>query len=113
MYLGNSQKSETEQCALHNYVYATCYGPRNHYRSTFICSLYFEGTFARRAPGTPGAPSIQTNVPAIYHNALPPNITPSSSPGTLSTSTLYDCWQTNNFLFFRPTNGTITCTLPL
>ena len=22
----------------------------------------------------PGAPGIQTNVPAIYHNALPPNI---------------------------------------
>ena len=43
----------------------------------------FEGTFARCAP------SIQMNVPAIYHNALPPNITPSSSPGTLSTSTLY------------------------
>ena len=38
-----------------------------------------EGTFARR---TPVAPSIQMNVPAIYHNALPPNITPSSSPGT-------------------------------
>ena len=44
------------------------------------------------------------NVPAIYHNTLPPNITPSSSPGTLSTSTLYDCWQSNNFPFFRPTN---------
>ena len=47
-----------------------------------------EGTFARHMPG---APSIQINVPAIYHNALPPNITPSSSPGTLSASTLYDC----------------------
>ena len=32
-----------------------------------------EGTFARRSPGTP---NIQMNVPAIYHNALPPNITP-------------------------------------
>ena len=72
-----------------------------------------EGTFARRVPGTPGTPSIQMNVPAIYHNALPPNITPSSSLGTLSTSTLYDCWQSNSFPFFRPTNGTITCTLPL
>ena len=69
-----------------------------------------EGVFARR---TPGAPSIQMNVLAIYHNAWPPNITPSSSPGTLSTSTLYDCWQPNNFPFSRPTNGTITCTLPL
>ena len=79
------------------------------------CSLVvymhgIEGTFARHAPG---APSIQMNVPAIYHNALPPNITPSSSPGTLNTSTLYDCWQSNNFPFFRPTSGTITCTLPL
>ena len=36
---------------------------------------------------------IQMNVSAIYHNALPPNITPSSSPGALSRSTLYDCWQ--------------------
>ena len=35
--------------------------------------------FARRVPGVP---SIQINVPAIYHNALPPNITPSSSPET-------------------------------
>ena len=61
----------------------------------------------------PGAPSIQMNVPAIDHNALPPNITPFSSPGTQSTSTLYDCWQSNNFPFFRPTNGAITCTLPL
>ena len=69
-----------------------------------------EGTFARRVPS---APSIQMNVLAIYHNARPPNITPSSSPGTLSTSTLYDCWQSNHFPFFRPTNGTITCTLPL
>ena len=39
----------------------------------------------------PSAPSIQMNVPATDHNALPPNITPSSSPGTLSTSTLHDC----------------------
>ena len=37
-----------------------------------------EGTFAR------GAPSIQINGPAIYPNALPPNITPSSSPGYLT-----------------------------
>ena len=50
----------------------------------------------------PGAPGIQMNVPAIYHNALPLNITPSSSPGTLSTRTLYDCWQSNNFPFFSP-----------
>ena len=64
----------------------------------------------RRARHVPG---IQMNVPAIDHNALPPDITPSSSPGTLSTSTLYDCWRSNNFPFFRPTNGTITCTLPL
>ena len=33
-------------------------------------------------PGAPGAPAIQMNVPAIDHHALPPNITPSSSPGT-------------------------------
>ena len=29
----------------------------------------------------PRAPGIQINVPAIYPNALPPNITLSSSPG--------------------------------
>ena len=46
-----------------------------------ILKLYSEGTFARRAPGAPGAPGIQMNVLAIYHNALPPIITPSSSPG--------------------------------
>ena len=64
-------------------------------------------------PGAPGAPSMQMNVLAIYHNALPPNITPSSNPGTLSTSTLYDRWRSIKFPFSRPTNGTITCTLPL
>ena len=58
-----------------------------------------EGTFARYAP------SIQMNVPAIYHNALPPDIAPSSGPGTLSTSTLYDCWQSNNFPFFTQPMG--------
>ena len=42
-----------------------------------------EVMFARRAPSAPG---IQINVLAIYPNALPPNITPSSSPGTLSTT---------------------------
>ena len=31
-------------------------------------SRFFEGTFARHAPGAPG---IQINVPAIYPNALP------------------------------------------
>ena len=31
---------------------------------------FLEGTFARRVPG------IQISVPAIYPNALPPNITP-------------------------------------
>ena len=61
-----------------------------------------EGTVAQR---TPGAPSIQINVPAIYHNALPPNITPSSSLGTPSTSTLYDCRQSNNFPFFAQQMG--------
>ena len=30
-----------------------------------------------------GAPGIQSNVPAIYPFTLPPNITPSHSPGTL------------------------------
>ena len=64
-------------------------------------------TFAQRAPG------IQMNVLAIDPNALPLNITPSSSPGTLSTSILYDCWPSIKFPFFRPTNGTIACTLPL
>ena len=34
----------------------------------------------------PCTPGIQMNVPAIDHNALPPNITPSSSLGTLSTT---------------------------
>ena len=58
-----------------------------------------EGTFARRVPG---APRIQMNVPAIHHNALPANITLPSSPGTLSTSTLYDCWRSIRFPFFRP-----------
>ena len=43
-----------------------------------------EGTFAQRAPSTPSAPGIQINVPAIYPNASPPNITPSSSPGYLT-----------------------------
>ena len=63
-------------------------------RQTRILPTYGKGgsecTFARRVPG---APSIQMISLAIYHNALPPNITPSSSPGTLSTGTLYDCWQ--------------------
>ena len=31
-------------------------------------------------------PSIQINVVAIYPNALPQNITPSSNPGALSTN---------------------------
>ena len=66
--------------------------------------------FAQRVPGVP---SIQMNVLAIIHTGLPPNITSSSSPGTLSTRTLYDYWQSNNYKFFRPTNGTITCNLPL
>ena len=86
-------------------LYAVAYGP-----FTPVPQPDTESTFARRVPR---APSIQRNVPAIYQNALPPNMTPSSSSGTLSISTLYDCWQSNNFPFFRPTNGTITCTLPL
>ena len=45
------------------------------------------------AQGTPSVPIIQMNVPATYHNALPPNITPSSSPEAQSTSTLYDFWR--------------------
>ena len=48
---------------------------------------------ARPVRARRSVPGIQMNVPAIYHNALPPNITPSSSPGTLSTSTWYDCWR--------------------
>ena len=31
-----------------------------------------------------GAPGIQINVPAIHPNALPPNIIPSSSPGSIT-----------------------------
>ena len=58
-----------------------CEGP--HWAPTQSANIQLgmniEGTFARRAPG------IQINVPAIYPNALPPNATPSSSPGTLST----------------------------
>ena len=34
----------------------------------------------------PGARDIEINVPAIYPNALPLNMTPSSSLGTLSTN---------------------------
>ena len=69
-------------------------------------------TLRVRLPGTPG---IQMNVAAIYHNALPPNITPSCSPPTLSTSTLYDCVRSMKFPPFPnfPTNGTIKCTVPL
>ena len=89
--------------------YCQCH-QMHKWRTNTIGNCAFEGTFARRAPG---APSIQMNVPAIYHNPLPPNITPSSSPGTLSTCTLYDYWRSIYFPFFRPTNGTITCTLPL
>ena len=44
---------------------------------------------------------IQINVPAIHPSALPPNITPSSSPGTLSTSTLYDCENDNQIIHRR------------
>ena len=42
-----------------------------------------EGTFARRVPGAPG---IQINVQVVHPHALPLDITPSSSPGTLSTN---------------------------
>ena len=43
-----------------------------------------------------GAPSIQSNVPAIYPIPLPPNITPSHNPGTLRTNdtTKRNCRQT-------------------
>ena len=44
--------------------------------------------------------SIQMNVSAIYHNALRPNITPSCSPRTLSTSTLHDYWRSMKSPFF-------------
>ena len=40
----------------------------------------YEGTFARRVPG------IQINVPVVHPNALPLDITPSCSLGTLSTN---------------------------
>ena len=41
-----------------------------------------------RLLGAPGAPLIRINVSAIYPNALPPNITPSSSPGSLRPAVL-------------------------
>ena len=49
----------------------------------------------------PGAPSIQINVPAIYPNALPPNNTPSSSPGTLSTNDTTKQSERKNFHAFN------------
>ena len=61
-----------------------------------------EGVFARCLPS---AASILINVPAIYPNALPQNITSSSSPGTLSTSTLYDCWRSIKSHFFAQQMG--------
>ena len=42
-----------------------------------------EGTLAQHVPRAPG---IQINAPAIYPNALSPNIIPCSSPGILSTN---------------------------
>ena len=63
---------------------------------------HIEGMFALRAPGVP---NIQTNVPVIYDNALPANATSSSSPVALSTSTLYDCWQSHNLQFFIQQTG--------
>ena len=77
--------------------------PHSKHHSSNTCSKMVL-TLSRRVR-LPGAPSIQINVPAIYHNALPPNTTPSSSPGTLSTSKLYDCWQSNNFPFFPQQMG--------
>ena len=49
-----------------------------------------EGKLAQRAPGLLG---IQINVSAIYPNALPQNMAPSSSQGTLSTNdaTKHNC----------------------
>ena len=44
----------------------------------------------------PGAPGIQMNVPAIYHNVLPPNITPLLSPRHPKPITFYVYWQSNN-----------------
>ena len=56
-----------------------------------LCHV-LEGTFARCAPG------IRINVPVIHPNALPLNITPSSSPGTLGTNdtTKHNCRWTKN-----------------
>ena len=50
---------------------------RQRLRSCRSC----EGTFGWHAPGAPG---IQINGPAIDPNALPANISPSSSPGPLT-----------------------------
>ena len=62
-----------------------------------------EGTFARRA-------QHPNECSGHLSQCFTPKHHPSSDPGTLSTSTLYDCWEANNFPFFPPTNGTITCT---
>ena len=53
-------------------------------------------TFTPCVPGTPG---IQINVPAIYPNALPLNIAPSSIPRTLSTNDTmkHKCGRTESF----------------
>ena len=42
------------------------------------------GWYLNHRGRAPGAPGIQINVPAICHIVLPPNITPSSSPGYLT-----------------------------
>ena len=66
---------------------------------------FTEGKFARRAQHPKKCSGHLSQCFAPKHH--------SSSPRTLSTSTLYDCWQSNIFPFFRPTNGTITSTLSL
>ena len=84
-----------------------------HNNATLRTALHLQSPLDNLYVRLPGAPGIQMNVPAIYHNAFPTNIPPSSSPGTLSTSTLYDCWRSIKLPLFRPTKGTIICTLPL
>jgi len=57
--------------------------PKRFVNRTMAFAAIHEGAVARRVPGAPG---IQINVPAIYPNALPPDVPPSASLGTPSTN---------------------------
>ena len=85
IYRHTSSPTSTTHIQTHVYfdAHAKCWLPNScGWAPNGAC----EGTFARRVPGAPGVPGIPINVPAIDLNALPPNTTPSSSPGTLSTN---------------------------